>query len=499
MILRTIFGKTLKLVLSIVFIFVSFPLFATNGMLMTAYSAKYAGMGGAGLAIGGTIMDLESNPAHLARIKKTTGSTAILEGGFAALIPKLYYKDSQFDDNSNSGLVYTNSRKSEPAVFPMPYGGFAQAIGDNMGWGIAFYAQGGMGAHFKNNLRNTPNRGTLNEVMSGMTGSTVNLPMIGNLRQMSESTYSNFGYAKITPGFAMKFGNLSVGLGFDVGMAKMEWRWTFSDPFGMMEFPGAGYRYKSDVALGYAGKIGFVYDLSDHLSLAYAYSSGAKLNLNGKISVNAGNADATQAGLVPVSMYLNYPERHATGIAYNTGGDGTGLTIGFNVSYIKWASAINTVEFKIPMPYISTPMGNKISELAFNMKWRDQTVFALGFEYKPSKDSVAYRLGYNYGRSPVTADGINPLFPAVSEHHASTGLGFTFGGLELDLAVEYAFPNTVKGNDMSDWDMLHAFYLTPGASTPGTQEFLAAFKNIYYNHSVKMEQITTQVGIRYKF
>ncbi len=467
-------GTAFAFSLALLLLFAS-PVFATNGMLMTAYGARQAGMGGAFLAVGGSIMDLETNPAHLARTKES-----MLEVGSGIMFPSLTYRDSY--THSDPDTSYYNKINSEPAAFPLPYMGFTTPVGDRAGLGVAFYAQGGMGAEFNGILRNTPGQVTLTSLIQNMTGDpTASMPMIGNMKRMTENTYSNFGFARLTPGAAIRFGALSIGAGLDLGLAKLEWRWTFSDPFGMMEMPGAGYRYKSDLSYSMSGKVGLVYEITENVRVAYTYKARTKMYLNGDISINAGNPLFFRK--LDTSMYLEWPESHNGGIAYQ----GDNLTLSLDLRYIKWSNVMNTVEFNIPYPWVQTPLGNYISGLPFSLKWRDQTVVAVGAEYKVS--SIAYRVGYNYGRSPVDANGLNPLFPAISEHHASVGVGILGDNLDINIALEYAFPATVKGGDMSDWDMYHAFL---SADLNGAQ-------NPYFSHQVTMEQWIPHIGISYKF
>jgi long-chain fatty acid transport protein len=70
------------------------------------------------------------------------------------------------------------------------------------------------------------------------------------------------------------------------------------------------------------------------------------------------------------------------------------------------------------------------------MNWRDQYVLAVGMAYEWSGDLIL-RAGYNYGRSPVPQETINPLLAAVSRHTYTLGLGYRLskrwridGGLE---------------------------------------------------------------------
>jgi opacity protein-like surface antigen len=118
----------------------------------------------------------------------------------------------------------------------------------------------------------------------------------------------------------------------------------------------------------------------------------------------------------------------------------------------------------------------------------DQNVFAFGAEYDVI-DMIAVRAGYNYGKSTVLPKGINPLFGAISEHHATGGLGihdFGVAGLAIDLAFEYSPATTVK----SDAANQMAYEPSMPGATPSPNG---------YALEVSMSQMTFHVGARYDF
>ncbi|MBI3394275.1 MAG: outer membrane protein transport protein [Spirochaetia bacterium] len=446
---------------------------ANNGMLMTAYGAESAGMGGATLAVGGSVMDLQSNPANLARLKK-----GIFQAGSAFIVPSLNYKDSYLSPDPSSN--YVNNVDSEKAVFPLPYVGYVAPLDEHSGWGIAFYAQGGVGAEFNGILRNTPGNSTLDQNFQALAGNpSLSIPGLGSTHMMRENTYSNFAFAKLTPGYARKFGPLAVGVGLDVGAGSLDWRWTFSDPFGMHTLPGAGYRYESRMALSLSGKMGVTYDVTENLTAAYSYTSMAKLPLDGKMSVNEG--DPRYFRRAGVSASLSLPEQHFGGLAYKTGP----FTLAAQIGYIKWSNVLRNQNFVLDAPWVATPFaGVNTNVMSFHTDWRDQPVYSAGLEYRTG--SWALRTGYNYGPSASGGSGLNPIFPAVSSQHAYLGAGYKAdSGTMFDFALEYAFPSKVDGATSSDWTTLHAF-----------NGFGAGFRNPYYSYAVTMREVILHFGVK---
>lgn len=454
-------------------------LFANNGLTMTSYGAASAGMGGATLAVGNAVMDLESNPANLARLKK-----GIFEAGAGIMFPSLRYEDSYMSPNQS--LNYQNSVNSEKAAFPLPYIGYVAPLDDHSGWGIAFYAQGGMGAEFNGIVRNTPGNVSLDTVASQAGGSSVTIPVMGSSNKLQENTYSKFALMKLTPGYAYRLGKLSLGLGADLNIATLEWRWTFSDPAGVHSMPAAGYDYKGKTATSFSGKVGLTYDIDDNWAVAWSYIAPAPMRFNGSMSANQYNAaypyDFFRA---KVSAKLTFAEQQFVGVAYKK----NGLTIGVDIGYINWGSYMKTMNFILNMPWAPNPMLNNLGTqyLTFHTNFRDQAIYAVGLEYRP--DKLAFRVGFNYGRSAVTSEGVNPLFPAVSDRHVMAGMGYRMDSMDIDFALEYALPKKVSTSMMSDWTVMHAF---SGFDTAG-------MNNPYFGSSVTMRQIIPHLGVKAYF
>jgi long-chain fatty acid transport protein len=95
-----------------------------------------------------------------------------------------------------------------------------------------------------------------------------------------------------------------------------------------------------------------------------------------------------------------------------------------------------------------------------NFNWENQSVYALGAEYKI--DDLSLRCGYNYGKNPIkakndatpivgTSSPTNPtngdvintfnhvMFPAITEQHYTLGAGYQFNNaVSADVALIYA-------------------------------------------------------------
>lgn len=431
---------------------------------MIAYGARSAGMAGAGLALGGSVMDLESNPAHLADAKSATG-----EAGLRFSQSRIQYEDAFYDPDP--ALSYTN-RHTARLRAGLPYIGFMTPLTRNVGVGLAVYVQGGGGGEFRGLIRNTRTGETINEFLG------ISLPVLGTVKQPRENISAKMLNARITPGLGWRSGPWKLGLAIDGVYGRVELRNTMSDPTGSFELPGVGIRYKSSPAFALSGKAGLSYDLTNHFTVAAAYSFPVKLHLDGEMSVNAGDPEFYHK--TGVSLEQIWPAIYRGGISYRNGA----LSLAFDIDFIKWSDAFNTMTFKLEDPFIETPLGTRTALMVLKHEWRDQAVMALGFEYKP--DHIAIRAGYNYGKTPVSGAGINPLFATTTEHHLTVGLGIEFGDGALDLALEYAFPNRVNGTDASNWDLAHAVF------TPGR------VRTAFFQHSKTMHVWSFIAGVRHK-
>ncbi|MBW2327431.1 MAG: outer membrane protein transport protein, partial [Deltaproteobacteria bacterium] len=139
---------------------------------------------------------------------------------------------------------------------------------------------------------------------------------------------------------------------------------------------------------------------------------------------------------------MESPQQVGFGIAYDF--FETGLVLEADVKWINWSNADGYQDFD----------------------WDDQTVFAIGAQYKAT-DKLVLRAGYNYAKNPVnehnnfngttmtTVQGTTmPTyyyetfriigFPAIVEHHITLGIGYKFtDAFSLDLGFVYAFENTM--------------------------------------------------------
>lgn len=361
---------------------------ATNGMNMISYGGQEAGMAGASLGVSDNAMAMNNNPAGLTQIK---GKELIV--GLSLLMPVLSHSDAM-----------NGSVDGETAYFPLPTLAYAQRLGSTgLVLGLGVFAQGGMGADFKN--------------LTTAFGSV-------------DGTYTNVRYLKLSPSIAYQINDqISVGLALNIGYADMEMRFF---PNTMVPGVFAGMSLDRVYSFGYGAKLGAMFKPNDMISLGLTYTTKSSLTFeHGNMSfAGMGSFEAKVEG-------FNWPSSIGFGVAVRPT---KRLLIAFDVTYMQWSNAIDQV-------VITTNAPAPMNRVVFDMGWEDQWVFAIGAAYDVT-DKLTLRAGYNYGKNPVPAANLSPLFPAIVEHHVTLGLGYRFSKtIKLDVAFEHAFNNSVTYNN----------------------------------------------------
>ena len=193
-------------------------------------------------------------------------------------------------------------------------------------------------------------------------------------------------------------------------------------------------------SFGFAGRVGAQVKVGQMVRLGATYTSESTIKLDdGNAKLNFGqmkvNYDAEMQD-------FTWPQEVEAGIAVTPA---KGLTVAADVKWINWSAAIDQPKLKISNPDHAAG-DDRPRHRTFDMAWEDQWVFAIGVEYAMNAKHTL-RAGYNYGKSPVPDDNLNPLFPAIVEQHLTLGYGLTHGQWGVNLAYEHAFENTQVNNN----------------------------------------------------
>ncbi len=395
---------TLNLMISLVAVFISTSAMATNGMNMIGANTRSTGVGGADVALDGDCPGC--NPATLGG-----DGSRYFSAGMAILHAPVGFKNLAFGPNNAD---------TDDDVYYAPYLEYAQRFGQYSPWtiGVTIRAQGGMGVDFKD---------------------------VVTIVGYSDDLYTNLQVGRIMPTISYQMNpNLSVGASLVMGRVQMDSKLfpnTYSpgmdgtqgtqDDFIGMEIDGV-----KDEA--FSGRLGLHYKVNDRLSLGFSYTAESKFDLDdGNLMLNMGSK-------VIYDSYIDdftWPQEAEAGLTFMVLPK---LLITTDVHWINWSSAFDELIVRGSNPNIPSPIQNP--ELRFKMKWDDQWVFALGAEYHYSPQHI-FRIGYNYGKSPIPDAYVVPLFPGIVEHHITFGYAYVMQRFRMDLALERSFSNTQHNNN----------------------------------------------------
>lgn len=197
--------------------------------------------------------------------------------------------------------------------------------------------------------------------------------------------------------------------------------------------------------IGVNASLGVDYRPSDNIILSAVYSFKSTFNATGHITGNLG-----ELGL-SVPSEFTYDAVVDTAIprsaSFSAAWQGTPrLKLGIQVDWIDWSDAFDELPLRLTNgdnAFLNNLLGSDAIADTVPLDWRDQYIFHIGSEYRPS-ENLFLRAGYQYGRSPVPAATLTPMTAAITEHAVSLGLGYQFNDYTVDLAYRWSLPNTVQ-------------------------------------------------------
>jgi long-chain fatty acid transport protein len=418
---------------------------ATFGLNPIAFEARSAGMGGADTAGGTSGLSMVRNPAAITRLGTQ------LDVNITLIMPSL-----TFSDEIVGMMTLNDGVDGEPLIFPLPGLAFATEVIDGLHVGLAVYAQGGAGADFKD--------------LTTFADDDPSAPLTANPSPATYDTHSKVQYLRVAPTVAWAVSeHFSIGASLHIGLGQFEFK------HGGMQFPeGDGDHvnvphtldFSSDWAVGLSGSLGLQASfLEDDLRFGASVTFGSQPKFEGTLKLDG------QLEYAASTETFGWPLEISLGAAGRLLDDA--LTLAADFRFAFWSDSIDTVTFAADATG-QAPPGYERLELPFMLDWRDRMTIALGAEYAAVKDTFFVRLGWAWSPSPVTSSGVNPLFPAVAEHHLTAGLGLRnfAGGLTLDLAVELALPNEVA----SDGDNQMAYEPAMPGATPSPNGYRLALE-----------------------
>ena len=280
--------------------------------------------------------------------------------------------------------------KSDSTMFAIPQAAFTSRINSDMNWGIMAYAMGGMNTDYPTGPFGAGAPG-------GNSPQSVNLEGLILAPTMSYS---------VNPDVAV---GASLLLGYET--------FTTRNLFGMGA-SGTGQR----TATGVGFKLGVDAKVANGIEVGAMFQPKLSMKNNNDYFKNllGGFGFKGNSG-------LDLPTEYGVGAKFAVG---PSVDILADALYYDWAG-VDVFKF---------------------FGWKSEPVYKIGAEYRPT-DSLALRIGYNYGKSPIqggtaAANGsmdaafANYPFPAISQSHITLGVGYKLDS-KATLNAYYLYAPTV--------------------------------------------------------
>ena len=447
---------------------------ATNGMNLEGYGPIALGSGGASYAYDNGLAAVMNNPATLALADE--GRRADLALGY--LGPNV---------NSSSGATTWGS---DGDAYYMPAFGWSTKSGQ-LTWGIASFAQGGMGTEyspgpgsaFSAGGAQATGLGTISPATSATAGALRERSEVGFGRLLLPVTYNvderlavggtldyvwaNLDLQMAMPGFNMNdmIGkNLINGSMISAMLPLLGAGQPLNDIFyGYFDFTDNNDFTGQAKGNGFAGKLGLTYRVNDDLTIGATYHSKTDIgDLKGSANVSmavsaddnflADLVDGTYDMDALAGTYSNatfdlkgkiriinfqWPAIYGAGLAWQARPD---LMIAADIKRIMWSDVMK--DFRMSFTANNSTSNSIFAGLVMNatmpQNWDDQTVVQLGVAYQLN-DRTTLRAGYNGADNPVPDSTVHYLFPAIIENHYTFGAGYDFDDSNaVNFAMSYA-------------------------------------------------------------
>ena len=377
------------------------PAAATNGMRMTGFGPVQNSMGGVGVGVtldGSTML---SNPAGL------TEQEFRIDIGGTYFKPTVNYNavESQLPPGMTGAVVAQPNVQlgSRRGGSPIPTFAFVYPVGNGITLGIGAFGVAGMGVDYAANL-------------------------------YGGETSTSYLQVRVTPALGYKVSDrFSVGVALNAMAAQVGW--NVASGFGQQP-------HETATGLGIGATLGAKMVATDWLTFGAAYETKSyfqdfRFDVPAHNGVNPANFQPVPFAASTDKLRFNQPMNATIGVAITPVDM---LVLGADVQWINWSDTNGQDK-----PNFSA---NTSGAMPWDLGWSNQVVYKFGAQLRPI-EKLAFRAGYNYGKMPLDANCAfeNLAFPAVSEHHFSTGVGYDFGKLTMNAGVMWSPTATMSGSN----------------------------------------------------
>jgi long-chain fatty acid transport protein len=403
---------------------------ATNGMNLEGYGPIAAAMGGASMAYDNGNAATMNNPATLGLM----GQGSRLDLAVGMLGPDVKVKGGQSSDGD---------------AYYMPAIGFSRKDGA-LTYGVAMFAQGGMGTEFDMGFDGLKERSELG------VGRLI-FPLAYNVNSdLTIGGSLDFVWAMLDMRMSMPLGNMMAPTPGTMvslitrppsGNLAMAMGQLTPDTPVRLDFSDSSDYTGRAKGTGYAGKIGFTYKASPTVTIGGTYHS--KTHLDDLETNSKGAKFVVGGGMMSVPGKLKvhdfeWPETFGVGIAVQATPT---LMVAADVKRIGWKEVMK----KFTMSY--SAMGDSVT-FSLPQDWDNQTVFSLGMSYKAT-DALTLRGGVNLSDNPIPDETMHYLFPAIVKNHYTAGVGYAFDqSSDINFSLQYA-PSVKQTNSTFGYTVSH--------------------------------------------
>ena len=367
---------------------------ATNGYFTHGFGVRAQAVAGVGIALPQDGLAAANNPAGTASLGNR------LDLGAA------WFRPSRGASISGNGAGANGSFSGDDTEnFLIPELGYVRQLSDQLSFGFALHANGGMNTDYKRNPF----------APFGSTGSAG-----VNLEQLF-----------ITPSLAWQLDDRStVGVATTFAYQRFEMKGVqaFANPF-FSASPSDVSNKGVDSATGWGWKLGWTGEVTPGLTLGATYASRVEM---GRFS--------SYKGLFAERGGFDVPASYGVGVAWQANDR---LTLASDWQRIEY-SDVKSVGNPLANLLSGNPLG---SNNGGGFGWRDISVVKLGAVHAWS-DAITLRAGVSHAQQPIPSSEtfFNILAPGTIEDHVSAGISWkTANGGEWTVSYTHALEQEVNG------------------------------------------------------
>jgi len=367
---------------------------ATNGYFSHGYGVRTQAVAGVGIALPQDGLAAANNPA-----------------GTASLSDRLDLGASWFRPSRGASIAGNRAGANgsfsgdDTENFLIPELGYVRQLSDQLSFGFALHANGGMNTDYGRNPF----------APFGSTGSAG-----VNLEQLF-----------ITPSLAWKLNDRnSVGIATTFAYQRFEMKGVqaFDNPF-FSASPGDVSNKGVDSSTGWGWKLGWTGEVTPGVTLGATWSSRVEM---GRFS--------SYKGLFAERGGFDVPASYGVGVAWRATG---ALTVAGDWQRIDY-SDVKSVGNPLANLLLGNPLG---SSNGGGFGWRDISVVKLGVVHALS-NAITLRAGVSHAQQPIPSSEtfFNILAPGTIQDHVSAGFSWKMAnGGEWTVTYTHALEQEVKG------------------------------------------------------